>query len=95
MRRFEEVLLRERPQAVIVVGDVNSALACSLVAAKIPIDSNWRLPLIAYVKTGLRSINRNMPEEINRIVAHHLADLLFVTEESGLVNLRKEGIQDS
>lgn len=95
MRRFEEVLLRERPQAVIVVGDVNSTLACALVAAKIPVDSNWRRPLIAHVEAGLRSFDREMPEEINRIVADHLADLLFVTEESGLVNLRKEGIQES
>jgi UDP-N-acetylglucosamine 2-epimerase (non-hydrolysing) len=94
MKRFEEVLLRERPDLLIVVGDVNSTVACALVAAKISFDAAGTRPLIAHVESGLRSFDRNMPEEVNRIVTDHLADLLFVTEESGLKNLRQEGIAD-
>ena len=92
MKRFEEVLLRERPDALVVVGDVNSTVACALVAAKISYDASGTRPLIVHVEAGLRSFDRNMPEEINRIVTDHLADLLFVTEESGIRNLRDEGI---
>src|ERR1700686_4077472 len=95
MKRFEEVLLRERPDALVVVGDVNSTLACALVAAKISYDANGTRPLIAHVEAGLRSFDRSMPEETNRVVTDHLADLLFVTEESGLKNLREEGIPDA
>jgi UDP-N-acetylglucosamine 2-epimerase (non-hydrolysing) len=94
MKRFEEVLLREKPDLLIVVGDVNSTLACALVAAKISFDANGTRPLIAHVEAGLRSFDRGMPEEINRIFTDHVADLLFVTEESGLQNLREEGILD-
>jgi UDP-N-acetylglucosamine 2-epimerase (non-hydrolysing) len=94
MKRFEEVLLRERPDLLVVVGDVNSTLACALVAAKISFDANGTRPLIAHVEAGLRSFDREMPEEINRILTDHVADLLFVTEESGLRNLRNEGIPD-
>jgi UDP-N-acetylglucosamine 2-epimerase (non-hydrolysing) len=94
MKRFEEVLLRERPDLLVVVGDVNSTLACALVAAKISFDANGTRPLIAHVEAGLRSFDRGMPEEINRILTDHVADLLFVTEESGLRNLREEGIPD-
>jgi UDP-N-acetylglucosamine 2-epimerase (non-hydrolysing) len=94
MRRFEEVLLRERPDLLVVVGDVNSTLACTLVAAKISFDANGTRPLIAHVEAGLRSFDRGMPEEINRILTDHVSDLLFVTEESGLRNLREEGIPD-
>jgi UDP-N-acetylglucosamine 2-epimerase (non-hydrolysing) len=94
MKRFEEVLLREKPDLLVVVGDVNSTLACTLVAAKISFDINGTRPLIAHVEAGLRSFDRAMPEEINRILTDHLADLLFVTEESGLRNLREEGIPD-
>jgi UDP-N-acetylglucosamine 2-epimerase (non-hydrolysing) len=94
MKRFEEVLLREKPDLLIVVGDVNSTLACALVAAKISYDANGSRPLIAHVEAGLRSFDRDMPEEINRILTDHVADLLFVTEESGLRNLREEGIPD-
>jgi len=94
MKRFEEVLLREKPDLLIVVGDVNSTLACALVAAKISFDANGTRPLIAHVEAGLRSFDRGMPEEINRILTDHVADLLFVTEESGLRNLREEGIPD-
>jgi len=94
MKRFEEVLLRERPDLLIVVGDVNSTVACALVASKISCDACGTRPLIAHVEAGLRSFDRGMPEEINRILTDHLADLLFVTEESGLQNLRQEGIPD-
>jgi UDP-N-acetylglucosamine 2-epimerase (non-hydrolysing) len=94
MKRFEEVLLQERPDLLVVVGDVNSTLACALVAAKISLDANGTRPLIAHVEAGLRSFDRGMPEEINRILTDHVADLLFVTEESGLRNLREEGIPD-
>jgi UDP-N-acetylglucosamine 2-epimerase (non-hydrolysing) len=92
MKRFEEVLLRERPDLLVVVGDVNSTLACALVAAKISLDTDGTRPLIAHVEAGLRSFDRQMPEEINRILTDHVADLLFVTEDSGLRNLHDEGI---
>lgn len=94
MKKFEEVLLRERPDLLVVVGDVNSTLACALVAAKISYDSSGTRPLIAHVEAGLRSFDRGMPEEVNRILTDHVADLLFVTEESGLRNLRDEGISE-
>ena len=92
MRRFEEVLLNERPDALILVGDVNSTVACALVAAKISFDSQGSRPLIAHVEAGLRSFDKGMPEEVNRILTDHLSDLLFVTEESGIQNLLHEGI---
>jgi UDP-N-acetylglucosamine 2-epimerase (non-hydrolysing) len=92
MRRFEEVLQQEKPDALIVVGDVNSTVACALVAAKISYDASGARPVIAHVEAGLRSFDRAMPEEINRIITDHLSDLLFVTEESGVHNLCHEGI---
>ena len=92
MKRFEEVLLRERPEVVMVVGDVNSTVACALVAAKISYNAEGDRPLIAHVESGLRSFDRGMPEECNRVVTDHLSDLLFVTERSGLKNLESEGI---
>lgn len=95
MKKFEEALLREKPDLLIVVGDVNSTVACALVAAKVSYDASGSRPLIAHVESGLRSFDRDMPEEINRIVTDHLADLLFVTEESGIKNLRQEGIASS
>jgi UDP-N-acetylglucosamine 2-epimerase (non-hydrolysing) len=94
MRRFEEVLLAEKPEALIVVGDVNSTVACALVASKVSFNGKGTRPLIAHVEAGLRSFDRAMPEEINRIVTDHLSDLLFVTEESGIQNLIHEGIPD-
>jgi UDP-N-acetylglucosamine 2-epimerase (non-hydrolysing) len=90
MRRFEEVLLREQPEVLIVVGDVNSTVACALVAAKFPSGDR---PLIAHVEAGLRAFDRSMPEEVNRILTDQLSDVLFVTEESGLQNLVREGIR--
>ena len=87
MIEFEKVLIREKPDLVIVYGDVNSTVACSLVAAKMGVK-------IAHVESGLRSFDRTMPEEINRIVTDHLSDYLFVTEKSGIENLRREGISE-
>jgi len=85
MKRIEPVLLESQPDLVIVVGDVNSTLATAITAAKL----NLRL---AHVEAGLRSFDSSMPEEINRKLTDVLADFLFVTEESGLKNLRAEGI---
>lgn len=85
MIKFEKVLAELRPDLVIVVGDVNSTLACSVTCAKMGVP-------VAHVEAGLRSFDRTMPEEINRMVTDILSDFLFVTEESGVVNLRNEGI---
>lgn len=85
MMRFEQVLIDEQPDLVVVVGDVNSTIACSLTAAK------RHIP-VAHVEAGLRSFDRSMPEEINRILTDALSDLLFTTEPSGGDNLRREGI---
>jgi UDP-N-acetylglucosamine 2-epimerase (non-hydrolysing) len=85
MLAFEKVVLSENPDLIIVVGDVNSTLACSLVASKLNIK-------IAHVEAGLRSFDRTMPEEINRIITDSLSDYLFVSEKSGLRNLKNEGI---
>ena len=71
---------------------MNSTVACALVASKISFDASDRRPLIAHVEAGLRSFDSAMPEEINRVVTDHLSDLLFVTEESGVQNLHREGI---
>jgi UDP-N-acetylglucosamine 2-epimerase (non-hydrolysing) len=87
MTAFEKVLLVERPDLVVVVGDVNSTIACALVASKLGVR-------VAHVEAGLRSFDRTMPEEINRVLTDAIADLLFTTEESGNVNLRKEGVPD-
>ena len=92
MKRFEPVLSSEKPDVVVLVGDVNSTLACALVAAKISFDSDGSRPQIAHVEAGLRSFDRTMPEEINRILTDHVSDALFVTEASGLRNLLAEGI---
>lgn len=96
MKRFEPVLLKERPDVVLVVGDVNSTVACSLVASKVTYPqlerSERTRPLIAHVEAGLRSYDRSMPEEINRIVTDAIADLLFVTEQEAKENLIREGV---
>ena len=92
MKKFEEVLSKEKPDVVVVVGDVNSTLACALVTSKISFDSVGSRPMIVHVEAGLRSFDRSMPEEINRILTDHVSDQLFVTEESGIQNLRNEGI---
>jgi UDP-N-acetylglucosamine 2-epimerase (non-hydrolysing) len=85
MKRFEPVVLAEKPDAVLVVGDVNSTMACALVAAKL------QIPVI-HVEAGLRSFDRSMPEEINRLVTDAIAAVLLVTEESGRRNLLAEGV---
>ncbi|MCK9229707.1 MAG: UDP-N-acetylglucosamine 2-epimerase (non-hydrolyzing) [Syntrophales bacterium] len=84
MTSFEKVCIKEKPDIVIVVGDVNSTLACSVTAKKL-------LITVAHVEAGLRSGDRTMPEEINRIVTDSISDLLFVTEKDGIENLRREG----
>jgi UDP-N-acetylglucosamine 2-epimerase (non-hydrolysing) len=85
MERFEAVCLRENPQFVLVVGDVNSTLAASLVAVKLGIG-------VCHVEAGLRSRDRSMPEEINRIVTDSVADLLFTTSRDADENLSAEGV---
>jgi len=87
MIAFEEVLYKERPDVVIVVGDVNSTIACSLTAKKLHIK-------VAHVEAGLRSFDEAMPEEINRRLTDSISDLLFVTEQAGLDNLLREGINE-
>lgn len=85
MKRFEPVLDAERPAAVLVVGDVNSTVACALVATK------KGVPVI-HVEAGLRSYDRTMPEEINRVLTDQISDLLFTTERQAHANLAREGI---
>ena len=91
MKRFEPVLANVDPDALVVVGDVNSTVACALVAAKLVSRAHGR-PLIAHVEAGLRSFDRSMPEEINRIVTDQISDVLFVSERSGIRNLGAEGV---
>jgi UDP-N-acetylglucosamine 2-epimerase (non-hydrolysing) len=88
MAAFEPVLIASGPNLLLVVGDVNSTLACALVAAKLNIP-------VAHVEAGLRSFDRTMPEEINRVLTDQISDLLFTTEESAAENLRREGIDSS
>lgn len=85
MRRFEPVLEKVQPRAVLVVGDVNSTIACALVAAK-------RGVRVIHVEAGLRSYDRAMPEEINRVLTDQISDVLYTTEKSALANLEREGI---
>ena len=87
MKRFEPVLIEQAPDAVLVVGDVNSTVACVLVAVKLGIKT-------IHVEAGLSSFDRTMPEEINRIVTDSISDLLFVTEKSGRDNLIAEGVAE-
>ncbi|MCF2503171.1 UDP-N-acetylglucosamine 2-epimerase (non-hydrolyzing) [Dyadobacter sp. CY107] len=85
MLEFEKVLVAEEPDLVLVVGDVNSTLACALVAVKMHIP-------VVHVEAGLRSGDRKMPEEINRLMTDAIADQLFVTEHTAVLNLLKENI---
>jgi UDP-N-acetylglucosamine 2-epimerase (non-hydrolysing) len=86
MHRFEEVLLQQQPDLVLVYGDVNSTMAAALVCAKLPIK-------LGHVEAGLRSHDRSMPEEINRIVTDQLSDILFTPSADGDANLLREGIR--
>ena len=85
MERFEQVVLEQKPDAVLVVGDVNSTIACALVSVKLDV-------AVFHVEAGLRSFDRSMPEEINRVLTDAISNLLFVTEPSGIDNLLREGV---
>ena len=87
MIEFEQVMLAEKPDIVLVVGDVNSTIACAMVAVK------EHVPVV-HVEAGLRSGDRRMPEEINRIMTDCISDDLFVTENAGIENLKRESIPD-
>src|SRR6516225_6350444 len=85
MVAFELVVMKHRPDWVFLVGDVNSTVACALVCSKLCIP-------VAHVEAGLRSRDRTMPEEINRLLTDQISDLLFITERSAAGNLAREGI---
>src|SRR5213594_1042926 len=85
MQAFEPVVLKQNPDWVVVVGDVNSTIACALVATKLDVK-------VAHVEAGLRSRDRSMPEEINRLLTDQIADLLFTPSADADENLRAEGI---
>jgi UDP-N-acetylglucosamine 2-epimerase (non-hydrolysing) len=85
MTRVEEVVLKERPDLVLVYGDVNSTVAAALVCSKLGIR-------VGHVEAGLRSFDRTMPEEINRLVTDQISDLLFTPSEDGNLNLEREGV---
>ena len=87
IRRFEKVLYSERPDLVIVVGDVNSTMACAITAAKLNIP-------VAHIEAGYRSFDRTMPEELNRIITDSISTYLFATSEDAVNNLKNEGIKD-
>ncbi|MBT3278735.1 MAG: UDP-N-acetylglucosamine 2-epimerase (non-hydrolyzing) [Phycisphaerales bacterium] len=87
MTAFEPICLEEKPDAVLVVGDVNSTIGCGLVASKLGIK-------LIHVEAGLRSNDMAMPEEINRVLTDRISDFLFVTEPSGVDNLKREGVAD-
>jgi UDP-N-acetylglucosamine 2-epimerase (non-hydrolysing) len=101
MHRFEPVLEEEQPHAVLVVGDVNSTIACALVVAKFYRRETFstrlgqrRRPLIIHVEAGLRSGDHDMPEEINRILTDSISDILYVSDPEGMENLRREGVSE-
>lgn len=87
MKAFEPVVLKHKPDAVLVVGDVNSTIACGLVAVKLGVK-------LVHIEAGLRSFDRSMPEEINRVLTDSISDILFCTEQSGVDNLLHEGIPE-
>ncbi len=103
MRRFEPVLQAEQPEAVLVVGDVNSTIGCALVTSKFFLDRPFRAhldgklverrrPLMIHVEAGLRSRDDDMPEEINRKLTDAISDLLFVSDPAGMEHLAREGV---
>ena len=85
LERYEQLLLSGRPHATVVFGDVNSTVACSLAACKLGVK-------VAHVEAGLRSFDRSMPEEVNRVLTDAMAGLLLVSEPSGMENLAREGV---
>lgn len=87
MQQLEKILIDEKPEIVVVVGDVNSTIAAALTASALKIK-------IAHVEAGLRSFDMGMPEESNRILTDHISDFLFCTEQSGVDNLKREGIDN-
>lgn len=106
MKRFEPILASEQPHAVLVVGDVNSTIACAIVTAKFHLEAEMRVrigkeaetrrrPLMIHVEAGLRSFDDDMPEEINRKLTDAISDLLFVSDPAGMTNLKKEGVADA
>jgi UDP-N-acetylglucosamine 2-epimerase (non-hydrolysing) len=102
MMKFEGVLEREKPHAVLVVGDVNSTVACTLVAAKYHLPQPFSTsvgtrtrPVLIHVEAGLRSNDEDMPEEINRVLTDRISDLLFVSDPSGMDSLKHEGCPDA
>jgi UDP-N-acetylglucosamine 2-epimerase (non-hydrolysing) len=102
MLAFEPVLQREQPQCVLVVGDVNSTIACALVTSKFVLDEPFhsrfgarRRPLVVHVEAGLRSFDDDMPEEINRKLTDAISEVLFVSDPAGVDNLRREGVDEA
>ena len=93
LRRLEPVVLEHRPDGVLLYGDTNSTMAAAIVASKACYDGGLR-PWIAHVEAGLRSFNLAMPEERNRVVADHLADLLLAPTETAMRHLQREGLGD-
>ena len=87
MKRIEPVIAEQKPDVLVVVGDVNSTIAAALTAVKMGVP-------VAHVEAGLRSYDRTMPEEINRVLTDSISQWLFVSERAGVANLRKEGIPD-
>jgi UDP-N-acetylglucosamine 2-epimerase (non-hydrolysing) len=85
MKRLEPIVIQEAPDAVVVVGDVNSTMASAIVASKL------NVPVI-HVEASLRSFDRSMPEEINRVVTDAISEVFLVSEESGQKNLLQEGV---
>lgn len=101
MRSFEPVLAEEQPHVLLVVGDVNSTIACTLVAAKFRLNEAFQTvdgprdrPLLVHVEAGLRSFDREMPEEINRLLTDAICELLYVSDPAGVTNLKNEGVAD-
>src|SRR5262249_49505657 len=101
MLAFEAIVERMRPDAVVLVGDVNSTLACAIVTAKLDLGVGYveyafgciRRPVIVHVEAGLRSFDWTMPEEINRVVTDRLSDVLFTTCPEAAANLAQEGVR--
>ena len=85
MLEFEKIIIKEKPSLVVVVGDVNSTIACALVANKLHVK-------VAHIEAGLRCFNMKMPEEVNRLLTDQISDFLFTTEKSAELNLKREGI---